>query len=159
MDYLGVNYYFRQYAKWTPNERNEKIGSIGCEDVTPIKSGKPQTLCGWEIDDDELYDTLMRIHHRYPSIPLHATEAGMSHWDTVSSDGKIHDIERIGYLERQFTARSAPFVSDADLRGFSVWTFLDNWEWMDRLDCQRWPRVRRSRYARAAAKRRSALVP
>lgn len=130
MDYLGINYYFRQYAKWTPDDPNENKGSIGCEDVTLVKAGRPQTLCGWEIEHDGLYDVLMRVHHKYPSMPLYVTEAGMSHWDEVHDDGEVHDAERIEYLREQFAATQRAIRAGVDLRGFNVWTFLDNWEWM-----------------------------
>lgn len=129
LDYLGINYYFREYAKWDPSNPNRRTPHIGCEDVAMVPSGRPKTLYGWEINHQGLYDLLMRVHYAYPSIPLYIAEAGASFDDRVDSDGAVHDERRIDYLRGQLMAARDAIRSGVDLRGFCVWTFLDNWEW------------------------------
>ncbi|MCQ6272310.1 GH1 family beta-glucosidase [Pseudarthrobacter sp. R1] len=129
IDFLGVNYYFREYAKWDPSHWNAVTPNIGCEDVVMVKSGAPQTLSGWEIDHHGLYDALMRVHHLYPAIPIYITEAGASFDYEVAPDGAVHDINRVEYLANQFAMAQHAVRSGVNLRGFCVWTFMDNWEW------------------------------
>lgn len=129
IDFLGVNYYFREYVTSTPGNLNPRTGNIGCEDVTTVKSGRPQSRAGWEIEHDGLFEVLLRAHHMAPGIPLYVTEAGISTWDAVDDDGAVRDTERIEYLKGQFAMASRALRTGVDVRGLCVWTFMDNWEW------------------------------
>ena len=41
----------------------------------------------------------------------------------------MHDPERIDYLRRHFTAAHRAMQRGVDLRGYFVWSLLDNFEW------------------------------
>jgi beta-glucosidase len=56
------------------------------------------------------------------------TENGAAFADTVV-DGKVHDRLRVDYLRRHFTAAHRAMARGVDLRGYLVWSLMDNFEW------------------------------
>jgi beta-glucosidase len=57
------------------------------------------------------------------------TENGAAFTDEVTPDGRIHDRQRIDYLQHHLAAAAAAIANGADLRGYFVWSLLDNFEW------------------------------
>jgi beta-glucosidase len=57
------------------------------------------------------------------------TENGAAFTDTKSADGAVHDPDRTAYLRRHFTAAHQAIADGADVRGYFVWSLLDNFEW------------------------------
>src|SRR5207249_3380899 len=47
----------------------------------------------------------------------------------IDPEGRIKDPERIEYLAAHFRAARAAIDAGVDLRGYFVWSFLDNFEW------------------------------
>jgi beta-glucosidase len=84
---------------------------------------------GWNIDPDGLFDLLSALRDRYPQQPLMITENGAAFPDEVADDGRIHDDDRIGYLRKHFAAAHRAIEAGVDLRGYFVWSLLDNFEW------------------------------
>jgi beta-glucosidase len=148
-DVLGVNYYSRHVvraggdgesaaggdrestrggaATVTPTRDN---GWIGCDDELKTGYGYPRTTMGWEIDAPGLYDVLTGLAHSYPNLPpLYVTENGASFHDTVDADGAVHDAERVAYLDAHFRQAARAIADGVDLRGYFVWSLLDNFEW------------------------------
>ena len=56
------------------------------------------------------------------------TENGAAFEDEVR-DGAVHDVERTDYLRRHFTAVHRAMARGVDVRGYLVWSLLDNFEW------------------------------
>ena len=52
----------------------------------------------------------------------------MSSADTVSGHG-VDDAQRQSYLKRHFAACSRAMDNGVDVRGYFVWSLLDNFEW------------------------------
>jgi len=42
---------------------------------------------------------------------------------------EVHDPERTDYLRRHFTAAHRAMERGVDLRGYQVWSLMDNFEW------------------------------
>jgi beta-glucosidase len=78
---------------------------------------------GWEIDADGLHDILTRVARDYRPIPLYVTENG-----AAFPEG-IVDGDRIAYLDGHLRAAHRAIENGADLRGYFVWSLLDNFEW------------------------------
>lgn len=134
LDVLGVNYYTRHVVGAGDEPRVAGPGQspsafVGSADVVKADRGKPTTEMGWEIDPEGLRDVLTRLHREYPSIPLYVTENGIACADGVSEDGLVHDQERVDYLADHFREARESIRDGVDLRGYFVWTFLDNFEW------------------------------
>jgi beta-glucosidase len=140
LDLLGVNFYNPSLvtgsSSGTSPEDLDPTGGdaaspwVGSEDVAFIYSGLPQTAMGWEVDASGLRELLVRLSVDYPGIPLYVMENGAAYDDTVSeADGAVHDPERIGYLEQHLRASHAALEAGAPLKGYFVWSMMDNFEW------------------------------
>jgi beta-glucosidase len=121
LDFLGINYYMRHVVRAGAPGSGSRVW-VGSEDVEFVSRGLPRTDMGWEIDADGLYDVLVRVHRDYPSLPLYVTENG------AAFDG-IADPQRIAYLDSHFRAAHRAIADGVDLRGYFVWSLMDNFEW------------------------------
>lgn len=133
LDALGINYYTRNVVRATgaPNSTGAyDFGWVGCQGVERVSRGVPVTAMNWEIDPKGLYDVLTRVHRDYPDVPpMYVTENGAAFDDVISPDGRVHDVERIEYLRAHFTAAAQAIEAGVPLRGYIVWTLMDNFEW------------------------------
>ena len=123
IDFLGVNYYFRQVVR-RPEHRGELF------EVTQAHyPGGSFTSMGWEIWPDGLYRMLTRLHREYGQPELIVTENGAAFPDDRRHDGRIDDQDRVEYLRAHFTAAGRAMAEGVRLRGYQVWSLLDNFEW------------------------------
>jgi beta-glucosidase len=127
---LGVNYYMKHGVKAGKNHRFHGTPYVGAGDVDFVGAGLPQSARGWEINPDGLYELLTHLTRTYPAGPaLWITENGIALKDVVDSDGIVHDPERIDYLDAHFRAAHRAIANGVDLRGYFVWSLMDNFEW------------------------------
>ncbi len=128
LDFLGVNYYF----PWTVRAGGRATAPspwVGSEDVEFVDRGLPTTAMGWEIEPDGLRETLTRLSDEYAAPPLYVTENGAAFDEAPGPDGVVQDANRIAYLDGHFRAAHAARERGADVRGYFVWSLLDNFEW------------------------------
>jgi len=142
LDLLGVNYYstvtVRMWDRHSPRvsaDGHKDMGGSpwpGSEEVEFLEQPGPYTAMGWNIDPSGLFDLLVALHESYPDLPLMVTENGAAFDDVVTEtpDGPaVHDVERIDYLRRHFAAAHRAMAQGVDLRGYQVWSLMDNFEW------------------------------
>jgi beta-glucosidase len=139
LDMLGVNYYTTSIArKWdgvTPRNRDD--GHMvaaqppwpGPDDVDFVDEPGARTQMGWRIDPAGLTELLVRTAKDYPGLPLIVTENGAAYPDVVDADGQVHDVERTQYVRRHLEAVRDAIDAGADVRGYLLWSLLDNFEW------------------------------
>jgi beta-glucosidase len=127
---LGVNYYSRHVVGRVPDGQTGRPHPewVGCDGVDSVDTGKPKTEMGWEIDPTGMYDILRRVTAEYGPIPLYVTENGAAFADEVV-DGRVADTDRIAFLDGHFRAARRAIADGVDLRGYFVWSLLDNFEW------------------------------
>ena len=118
IDFLGVNNYFRFVVG---------AGSHGPRFVANPEA--QHTDMGWEVHPDGLRRLLIRLTEDYAPPAIYVTENGAAFGDVRVHDGAIHDPERIAYLESYIDAVARAVVEGAPVRGYFVWSFLDNFEW------------------------------
>ncbi|WP_372526888.1 GH1 family beta-glucosidase [Piscinibacter sp.] len=119
IDYLGINYYFRS------NLRSD--GAHGFVDV-PL-DGVERTQMGWEVYPQGLQDLLIGFKAEYARLPpIYITENGMASDDQVAN-GTVDDTQRIAFLNRHFAAVAGAIEAGVDVRGYFVWSLMDNYEW------------------------------
>ncbi|TDG25573.1 beta-glucosidase [Paraburkholderia silviterrae] len=119
LDFLGINYYFRTHVK--------SDGAHGFVEV-PL-AGVERTQMGWEVYPDGLRDLLVGFRRTYENLPpVYITENGMASDDRVR-DGQVDDAQRISFLKRHLAAVDAAIKAGVDVRGYFVWSLLDNFEW------------------------------
>jgi beta-glucosidase len=143
IDFLGVNHYHDDNVSGHPQpvdadaEREGKPTSrptssslVGSEYITFPTRNLPRTAMGWEVNPDGLHRLLVRLGTEYPSLPaLYITENGAAYADVVSRDGAVHDAERTDYVLRHIDAVHQAIEDGADVRGYFVWSLMDNFEW------------------------------
>lgn len=118
IDFLGVNYYF-------PNVVRAGTHPLVVETLPPEG---PLTDMGWPVKPEGLRDLLRRIARDYPGVPLYITENGAAFADVVQA-GRVHDLARVDFLRRHLEACLDAIEDGVDLRGYYVWSLLDNFEW------------------------------
>ena len=129
LDLLGINYYFGVVVR-SGERKGGPSPWVGCEDVEFVSRGLPRTQTDWEIDPDGLHDLLVRVAREYPGAPpLYLTENGVALADRPPTDGVVDDPARIEYLDAHFRAAHRAIGEGVDLRGYFVWTLMDNFEW------------------------------
>lgn len=74
---------------------------------------------------------LVALTEEYDPPPLYVHEAGAAYDDEVDADGEVHDDRRVAWLEAHLRAAGDALDAGVDLRGFFVWSLLDNFEWAE----------------------------
>jgi beta-glucosidase len=83
----------------------------------------------WEVFPQGLYDTLMRLKDEYGPGKIYITENGAAYSDGPDTDGRVADARRIEYLRSHILQAHRALADGAPLRGYFVWSLLDNFEW------------------------------
>jgi beta-glucosidase len=117
LDYLGINYYTRAVA------------SAG-DRYVPGTDGHDLTDMGWEIYPSGLSELLLRLNNDYPLPPVYITENGAAFKNALEG-GRVADDDRIAYLRSHIAAVADCRDFNVDVRGYFVWSLLDNFEWAD----------------------------
>lgn len=123
-DFVGINYYMRQKYKHSPlipfmkarvKKGNEKLHDEEWSEM-------------WEVYPPGLYHLLLRMKNEYGNPVCYITENG---YPLPEEPGKpiIDDKERISYLSRHLIEASRAVEEGVNLKGYYVWTLMDNFEW------------------------------
>jgi len=131
IDFLGVNYYFRHTIRDAPEEDAPGVPFADLDARPIVPHAAEKTAMGWPVDPEGLTEMLVRIKEEYADLPLYVTENGRAVHDYVDPNGEVKDEDRISYLDAHFRAAHAAMELGADLRGYMVWSFLDNFEWAE----------------------------
>jgi beta-glucosidase len=132
IDLLGINYYTPTLVDSVPSAAPPAPGPTawpGCADVRFVQPPGPQTAMGWAIDAQGLRVVVHRVHEEYAPMPLMITENGAAFDDELGADGGVRDHERIAYLRDHLAVVHQAIEAGVDLRGYFVWSLLDNFEW------------------------------
>ncbi|WP_435872030.1 glycoside hydrolase family 1 protein [Kitasatospora griseola] len=146
LDLLGLNYYNPTVVsapQKAPVENPEDTGGParfdghgdsahspwpGAEDVVFHLANDDVTAMGWPIDATGLSESLIGMHRDF-GLPLMVTENGAAFEDVVGPDGRVDDPERIRYLRLHLSAVADAIAAGADVRGYYLWSLMDNFEW------------------------------
>ncbi|HET6302727.1 beta-glucosidase [Microbacterium sp.] len=141
IDVLGVNYYstatVRLWDGVSPKQMNDGHKGVAGGTAWPgsdhvlefVQQPGPYTAMGWNIAPEGLEALLVSLSEQFPGQPLMVTENGAAFDDVVAPDGSVPDPERTDYLRRHLTAAHRALQRGVDLRGYFVWSLLDNFEW------------------------------
>ena len=122
IDFYGVNYYIREPVEVDSNEPNRGWRRV--------PAGGELTSKGDGITPEGLTEVLLRVGRDYaPGLPLYITENGAPFNDVVDGNGQVGDLQRVDYLAEHLRATAAAIAAGADVRGYFVWSLLDNFEW------------------------------
>jgi beta-glucosidase len=128
-DFMGVNHYSRMIVKSIP------FPLFRFFPVLPAAESTQFTTMGWEIYPQGFYDLLKWLAKEYGNQPIYITENGISQTDVVK-DGKVEDPSRIQYLKEYLLSMLKAMEEGVDVRGYFLWSFLDNFEWQEGYEKQ-----------------------
>jgi beta-glucosidase len=123
IDFLGVNYYTRSVTRFDAD-------AWLLQAAPTVQTRATYTETGWEVFAPALTDTLVWVKDRYGNPPVYVTENGAAFFDppVIEGDG-LADPLRVAYLRQHITAVHAAIERGVDVRGYFVWSLLDNFEW------------------------------
>ncbi|MFO1082162.1 MAG: GH1 family beta-glucosidase [Reyranellaceae bacterium] len=121
VDWFGLNHYSPLYGKAFPGS------PLGFAWADPPPEA-PRSPIGWLVDPAAFRDTLLEVHDRY-QLPVYVTENGAGAVEKPNAAGEIVDTARIDYLRQYTAALEEAIAKGADVRGYFVWSLLDNFEW------------------------------
>jgi beta-glucosidase len=122
IDFLGINYYKRSVVRNDPSRPPVR--------AAPVRQrGALHTETQWEVYPEGLTETLLRVRRLYGDVPLYVTENGAAFRESPRVTREPNDRERVSYLREHLLAAHAAIRGGVDLRGYFVWSLLDNFEW------------------------------
>ncbi|MFE7272884.1 GH1 family beta-glucosidase [Streptomyces sp. NPDC057623] len=129
LDFYGVNYYAPTRVG-APQGTEIEFGGVTMPAELPFSvrevEGVPTTDFGWPIVPEGLTELLSGFRERYGDRlpPIVITENG------CSGEG-VDDQQRIAYLDGHIRALHRAMEAGVDVRGYFVWSLLDNFEWAE----------------------------
>ncbi|MEO3792499.1 GH1 family beta-glucosidase [Nonomuraea sp. B10E15] len=125
LDALGINYYHPTRIA-APTAEGLPFTDAGV-------TGHPTTAFGWPVVPDGLRELLTGLEARYGAAlpPIVVTENGCSQDDVLTGRGTIEDGGRIAFLRDHIEAMRRAMAEGVDVRGYFVWSLLDNFEWAE----------------------------
>jgi beta-glucosidase len=129
VDFFGVNYYMRHMVREDDTGTDNVFSSVRARAVIPHNAER--TAMGWPVESDGLKEILVRLHEEYTRTPIYITENGRAAHDYVDPEGEVKDEERVAFLDAHFRAAHEAMERSVDLRGYFVWSLLDNFEWTE----------------------------
>ena len=122
IDYLGLNYYTCNHAKWHPELKRQTI----LKPVTEVE----YTHIGWEVNPESLTQLLLELNKEYALPPIYITENGAA-CDDKLIEGEVHDEQRVRYLNAHLNAIHNAITEGVDIQGYFAWSLMDNFEWAE----------------------------
>ncbi|MDO4260141.1 MAG: GH1 family beta-glucosidase [Actinomycetaceae bacterium] len=144
IDVLGINFYnggvqAAPVSDEIPEPRKDEHGylhaspMVGNENNNGVARDLPVTSMGWEVNAEDLRLMLERIHRDYTGeagVPIVITENGAAYRDQPDENGFVDDTnDRLAYIRDHVEAVHKAMDNGVDIRGYLVWSFLDNFEW------------------------------
>ncbi|MFE1587666.1 GH1 family beta-glucosidase [Streptomyces sp. NPDC058737] len=129
LDWYGVNYYAPTRVG-APRGAEIEFGGVTLPAELPFSvreiKGRPLTDFGWPVVPEGLTELLTGFRERYGDRlpPVVITENGCSY------EG-LDDRDRIAYLDGHVRALHRAIEAGVDVRGYFVWSLLDNFEWAE----------------------------
>jgi beta-glucosidase len=121
IDFLGVNFYRPNVVAAADDD-----SVLGLTEVDP---GGEHTAMGWPIVPSALTELLVRLDRDYGGVPFVITENGAAFEDRLDGADVVEDDRRVAYLAGHIEALQRAREQGVDVRGYYVWSLLDNFEW------------------------------
>jgi beta-glucosidase len=123
IDFVGVNYYTRSVRR-----HDDKAWPVHASVVK--HSSATYTETAWEVCPSAFKEILIWVKERYGDPEMYVMENGAAFFDPPTADeGRVRDPLRVSYLREHLRAARSAIAAGVRLRGYMVWSFLDNLEW------------------------------
>lgn len=138
-DMLGVNHYYRSVVSFGRN--STRTGPASVSDLymhlpfglllrANMRPGFEKSDMGWDLTPSSLERLVLALWDRY-NVPIVVTESGIADAEMCASSGKETCFRRTRYLSACLEAVSSLAAKGVDVRGYVIWTLLDNFEWAE----------------------------
>ena len=120
LDFYGLNCYNRVVVSATEADARKVIAQNG---GNFLQNGN-------EFYPNAIYDAVKILRNDYHvQVPIYITENGVGFEEELCVNGVIEDYERIAYLEGSLRAIERANAEGLDIRGYYLWSLMDNFEW------------------------------
>ncbi|GAB1456674.1 MAG: GH1 family beta-glucosidase [Spirochaetia bacterium] len=133
VDFVGLNYYSREFARnnpWVPLVKADVSG----KETRDVPETDQRTAMGWEVYHEGMSEVLASLREEYGNPPVYVTEFGSAWTDSVD-DGpegrRVADHRRVDFLAGELGSMLNAIEKGSDLRGCFVWSLTDNFEWAE----------------------------
>ena len=97
---------------------------LGCTFRAGFDGRFEKSDMGWDMTPSSMLWILRTFSERYPHMPIYVTESGLA-------DAAQPDSRRMRYLAGVLQAVRTAMDEGADIRGYTYWSLLDNFEWAE----------------------------
>ena len=126
IDFVGVNYYTRRVVRHDPAGLPPRAAPVTVPGALYMKTG-------WEVFPAALTRALLWVRERYGAVPIYVTENGAAFEDPdhapSAPQARVEDPLRVRYYHEHLLALRDAIRQGVDVRGYSAWSLLDNFEW------------------------------
>ncbi|GLU00230.1 hypothetical protein SLE2022_176110 [Rubroshorea leprosula] len=139
IDFLGINYYSARYVddctSCPTGDLNLSYTTDSHVNETTDKNGVPigePTAASWiYIYPKGIRQLVLYVKRKYMNTPIYITENGMADFNNKMLPIKeaLNDSLRIKYHSLHLSYLLKAIKDGADVRGYYVWSFLDDFEW------------------------------
>ena len=127
LDFVGINVYMPKYVRAVE-------ASPGFE-VLPFSRTHPRMASSWHYFGPEaLYWAPRHVQTIWKVSDIYITENGCGADDRPAGDGIVYDSDRIMFLRNYLEMLQRATSEGAPVRGYFLWSLLDNFEWSDGYD-------------------------
>lgn len=119
VDFLGINVY----------------NGMQCDEKGYVDryQGFPRTGLGWPVTPNVMNYGMRFLYRRYRK-PIYISENGVACNDRIFLDGKVHDADRIDFIQSYLEQLHTAVENGCDVRGYFHWSLMDNFEWNEGYD-------------------------
>ncbi|CAN4110427.1 unnamed protein product [Withania somnifera] len=133
-DFLGLNYYTSAYAA---NVVYTNVTMSYGTDINVYQTGKKNEIPIGEPTGSKsifvvpkgLQELLVYTKEKYKNPIIYVTENGMSDANVTTVQQGVNDLQRTNYIRRHLLAIRDALQDGVNVKGYFVWSFLDNFEW------------------------------
>ncbi|WPJ95573.1 GH1 family beta-glucosidase [Coraliomargarita algicola] len=126
MDFIGFNVYGS--AGYFVHDATRPLNTRNLE----AAKAHPHMFAEWiKVDPESIYWVARFIHERWSEPDLYVTENGCGCDDRLTTQGEIHDTDRITYMRSYLKEVHRATAEGIPLKGYFAWSMFDNFEWRD----------------------------
>lgn len=119
IDFYGLNFYHEDIIR--------RCESFPFYTAAPMAA--ESTDMNWPVTPEGLTRLLGKMNGISRGLDVYITENGAAYDDLPTTDSRIHDWKRLDFIKRHLEACLDALDEGIPLRGYYVWTFIDNFEW------------------------------
>lgn len=126
-DFLGINYYSSEIASAAERPFDPPTYDDDTDVTLELDPSSPSSGSSWLHSVPRGYRGILNwIKTKYNNIPVYLTENGLS-----DRNGSSRDAHRITYIRQHLNqVLKAIKLDGCDVRGYTVWSLMDNFEWI-----------------------------